>query len=234
MKWQDPSESLGYCFNLLLIVMQGFRTQMNRKTILHCNSLQYFLIVDYYVSYTKRVKPGGIYFGNLSKSKQKSWMAKSEISAASFCFQRSWNVKAVLWKYIVCVWPSTTSQGLFECLGMLTQPWITVYSRDSTKGTDLAVERGWSLPSLNLHFRNRMTSYTQKYCNSSWKLLGVTSHLFKFKEWWFPGRASWISLGIQTIDDVNTRNCPFTFVMLAANLTAKRLLGERAQGRLPW
>lgn len=150
-------------------------------------------------------------------------MAKSEISATSFCSQRkSWNVKAVLWKYIVCVWPSITSQGLFECLGMLTQPWITVYSRDITKGTDLAVERGWSLPSLNLHFRNRMISYTQKYCNSSWKLLGVTSHLFKVKDCWFPHRASWISLGIQTIDDVNTRNCLFTFIMLAANLTAER------------
>lgn len=177
--------------------MQGFRTQMNRKNILHYNSLQYFLIVDYYARYTKRVKPGAD--GNVLEifpKINKSWMAKSEISVASFYFQRSWNVKAVLWKYIVCVWPSATSQGLFECLGMLTQPWIAVYSRDITKGADLAVERGWSLPTLNLHFRNRMTSYTQKYCNSSWKLLGVTSHLFKFKDCWFPDRASRISLGI--------------------------------------
>lgn len=127
---------------------------------------------------------------------------------------------------VVCVWPSTTSQGLFACLGMLTQPWITVYSRDITKGSDLAVERDWSLPTLNLHIRSRMTSYTQKYCNSSPKLLGVTSHLFKFKDCWFPDRASWISLGIQTIDDVITRNCPFTSMMLATNLAAKRLLKE--------
>lgn len=53
MKWQDPSESLGYCFNLLFIAMQGFRTQMNRKNVLHCNSLQYFLIVDYCTSTQK-------------------------------------------------------------------------------------------------------------------------------------------------------------------------------------
>lgn len=72
-----------------------------------------------------------------------------------------------------------------------------VYSRDITKETDLAVGRGWSLPTLNLHIRNKMTSCTQKYCNSSWKLLGVTSHLFKFKDCWFPDRASWISLGVQ-------------------------------------
>lgn len=57
MKWQDPSESMGYCFNLLCIAVQGFRTQMNRKNILHSNSLQYFLTVDYYARYTERVKP---------------------------------------------------------------------------------------------------------------------------------------------------------------------------------
>lgn len=117
-------------------------------------------------------------------------MAKSENSAAVFCSQRSWNVKAVQWKCFICVWPSTKSQGLFECLGTLAQPWITVFSRDITKGTDLAGERGWSLPTLNLHLRNRMTSYTQNYCNSSWKLVGATSHLFKFKDYWFPDRVS--------------------------------------------
>ena len=94
-------------------------------------------------------------------------MAESEISAAAFSSQRSGNVKAVQWKYLVCVWPSTKSQGLFECLGTLAQPWITVFGRDITTGTDLAVERGWSLPTLNLHFRNRMTSYTQNDCSSS-------------------------------------------------------------------
>lgn len=35
------------------------------------------------------------------------------------------------------VWPSAASQGLFQCLGVLTQPWVTVYRRDITKGTDL-------------------------------------------------------------------------------------------------
>lgn len=45
-------------FNLLLIAVQGFRTQMNKKNILHCNSLQCFLIVKYYARYTERAKPG--------------------------------------------------------------------------------------------------------------------------------------------------------------------------------
>lgn len=117
-------------------------------------------------------------------------MAKSEISVVALCSQKGWNVKAVQWKYPVCVWPSTKSHGVFECLGTLAQPWITAYSRDITKGNDLAVERGWSLPTLNLHFRKRMMSYTQNDRNSSWKLLGATSHLFKFKDCWFPDRVS--------------------------------------------
>lgn len=117
-------------------------------------------------------------------------MTKSEISATAFCSQRSWNVKAVQWKYLVCVWPSTKFQGLFECLGTLDQPWITLYSKDITKGTDLAVKKGWSLRTLSLHFRNRMTSYTQNDCNSSWKLLGATSYLLKLKDCWFPDRVS--------------------------------------------
>lgn len=64
------------------------------------------------------------------------------------------------------------------------------YCRNITKGTDPVVETRWSLPALNLHFRNRMTSYTHDDCNSSWKLLGATSHLFKFKDCWFPERVS--------------------------------------------
>lgn len=69
--------------------MQGFQNPAEQEK--HLLAAQYFLIVEYYASYTERVKPGadGIILEMLPKINKKSRMAKSEISAAAFCSQRS-------------------------------------------------------------------------------------------------------------------------------------------------
>lgn len=160
-------------------------------------------------------------------------MAKSEISAAAFYSQRSWNVKAAQWGNLYVFGlalhskVSLNAQDHSFSLGFLC-------SAEISQKIDLGERQVPSHSEPSFQEQGDIL-HPPDDCNPSWKLLGATSLLFQFKDCWFPDRVNVLNGSWNSDNNRLWRECQKLSFCLwhFGNIAAKRVF-DRAKHRLPW